>query len=276
VCHFQIQGMDYSNLPVNIPTVSDTPWAVGGSHRYDYSSAQRICVMISGQDCIGPFEVDYSSCAVRCWGSEYSSDPPVLTVYEDAQYNVPQIESQTLSHTQIYPGPYSNHEAPSVYPDAEIQYNLYYGTRDLSWNYPKDASRQGSVSTITGGNGAGFQDGAVETAMFDRPQGIASDRNGNIYIADSNNHRIRVITSNRTWVQTVAGDGVKGNSDGVGSSSRFNHPRGIALYYDDQDELVLVVADTDNHRIRTLCSLLLTHTRSLTLTHRYHTRRFYG
>ena len=160
----------------------------------------------------------------------YASQPPVLTVYEDAQYNVPQIESETHTHTQTYPGPYSNHLPPSYYPDAEIQYGLYYGTRDLSWNYPKNAARQGSVSTISGGNGAGFQDGAASEAKFDRPQGIASDRDGNIYIADSNNHRIRIITSNRTWVQTVAGDGVKGNADGPGSSARFNHPRGIALY----------------------------------------------
>ena len=57
-CHFQIQGMDYDKLPRNIPTVSDTPWAVGGSHRNDFSSAERICVMVSGQKCIGPHKVD--------------------------------------------------------------------------------------------------------------------------------------------------------------------------------------------------------------------------
>ena len=84
--------------------------------------------------------------------NRYASEPPVLTVYEDAQYNVPQIESETHTHTQIYPGPYSNHLPPSYYPDGEINYDVYYGTRDLSWNYPKDAKRQGSVSTISGGN----------------------------------------------------------------------------------------------------------------------------
>jgi DNA-binding beta-propeller fold protein YncE len=63
----------------------------------------------------------------------------------------------------------------------------------------------GVVSTIAGTAGrAGSTDGAVGNAQFDSPQGVAVDKNGNVYVADSGNHLIRKVTPAGV-VSTVAG-----------------------------------------------------------------------
>jgi YVTN family beta-propeller protein len=64
----------------------------------------------------------------------------------------------------------------------------------------------GVASTLSGSGAPGFQDGDIDTAMFRQPQGIAIADDGDIFISEPGNNRIRRITS--TAVQTVAGNGV--------------------------------------------------------------------
>lgn len=52
---------------------------------------------------------------------------------------------------------------------------------------------QGLVSTIAGST-AGYQDGDAQSAKFNSPGGLGTDKHGNIYVADINNHRIRQIS----------------------------------------------------------------------------------
>jgi DNA-binding beta-propeller fold protein YncE len=73
-------------------------------------------------------------------------------------------------------------------------------------------TRAGVTTTLAGTGVAGFADGDLDTAMFDRPQGIAIAANGDVYVADSDNFRVRRITG--TTVQTIAGDGAAGYRDG--------------------------------------------------------------
>ncbi len=81
-CHLQIQGADTAYIPLNIPTVTDTPWAVGGSHRNDFAGpgTTHACVMLSGGECIEPEPAmtDFSSCSLRCWGHG-TGNPPTTT-----------------------------------------------------------------------------------------------------------------------------------------------------------------------------------------------------
>ncbi len=103
-----------------------------------------------------------------------------------------------------------------------------------------------AVTTIAGAAGvAGVQDGAGSTARFNSPHGIACDRQGNIYIADRYNHRIRKINPAGT-VSTIAGTGVIGGTDGPGSSATFNEPWAVAC--DTAGNIY--VADTRNYKIR--------------------------
>jgi sugar lactone lactonase YvrE len=82
-------------------------------------------------------------------------------------------------------------------------------------------------------------------ASFNSPYGVAVDSSGNVYVADTNNQRIRKITPNGT-VMTLAGAGDFGYADGIGTAASFGSPQGVAV---DSSGNVYV-ADKDNSRIR--------------------------
>ncbi|CAM9417789.1 unnamed protein product [Discosporangium mesarthrocarpum] len=109
---------------------------------------------------------------------------------------------------------------------------------------------QGYVFTLAGSSGtAGYTDGIGEEALFRDPQDVAVDADGNVYVADTGNHRIRRITPEGV-VSTIAGSGEEGSANGLVLEASFSYPAGVALYYDLKDDLVLFVADKNNHRIR--------------------------
>lgn len=110
----------------------------------------------------------------------------------------------------------------------------------------------GEVKTLAGST-AGLQDGPVAEAKFQYPSGVAVDPEGNVYVADSDNQRIRKITPDGV-VSTLAGGGdlnesgfVTGSfNDAVGTDARFDGPAFLRWGPDN----ALYVADTYNNRIR--------------------------
>ena len=85
----------------------------------------------------------------------------------------------------------------------------------------------GTITTVAGNGKAGFSGdgGPATSASLNGPQGMVVDAGGNLYIADSNDNRVRKV-SNST-ITTIAGDGYSSLSGDGGSATR--RPRSIYL-----------------------------------------------
>lgn len=126
---------------------------------------------------------------------------------------------------------------------TDAQGNIYVA--DGANNSIRKITPAGIVSTLAGNGSAGFADGNGSTAQFNQPLGTATDGQGNIYVTDGTNNRIRMITPAGV-VSTRAGNGAQGFADGNGIAAKFYRPNGIAT--DKQGNIY--VADIINNRIR--------------------------
>jgi sugar lactone lactonase YvrE len=107
----------------------------------------------------------------------------------------------------------------------------------------------GVVSTFAGSGIAGASNGTGAAASFNRPYDIAIDANGNLYVADTDNYRIRKISPVGS-VTTLAGSS-PGNLDGIGTAAKFESPTGLTVdAYGN-----VYVADNGNRLIKKISSL---------------------
>lgn len=114
----------------------------------------------------------------------------------------------------------------------------------------KVTAATGVISTIAGNGESGFSgDGGPATmARFSNPQNVAVDKNGNVYISDLGNHRIRKVNAADGMISTVAGIGVSGFSGdgGTATAARLNNPNNVSVDKDGN----LIICDAGNSRIR--------------------------
>ncbi len=119
---------------------------------------------------------------------------------------------------------------------------------DLDNHCIRKIDPNGLVSTFAGSCGSiGFADGLGSAARFNWPFYMAIDSLDNLYVSDAKNHAIRKISPTGA-VTTLAGNGVNGLVDGVGSMARFDHPYGIC--FDPNGDLI--ITDRFNHALRKL------------------------
>ena len=111
----------------------------------------------------------------------------------------------------------------------------------------------GIITTVAGTGTAGFSfrenGGPATRARLNEPWGLAVDRSGNLYIADSLNHQIRKVGTNGL-IATIAGTSSSGFSGdgGPATSARLHEPSGLAV--DGSGNIY--IADRSNRRIRKL------------------------
>ena len=104
----------------------------------------------------------------------------------------------------------------------------------------------GIVAAICGSGQAGDCDGEGWEAQFRSPKGIAVNDAGNVFVADQDNNKVRLIFSTDWSVATVAGQGQRGHRDGHADQALFNRPEDVALGPNGE----IYTADTMNHVIR--------------------------
>src|SRR5205085_9426478 len=125
--------------------------------------------------------------------------------------------------------------------------NIFVADRDA--DVIRKIASTGVISTFagTGTIGSTGDGGPAAKALFSGPTGLAFDRLGNLYVADTGNSRIRMITPDGV-ISTVAGSGVNGNggNGGPARSAELNAPEGVTIDASGS----IYIADTFNNMVR--------------------------
>lgn len=123
--------------------------------------------------------------------------------------------------------------------------NLYVA--DTGNHAIRKITTSGVVTTLAGTGHPGYLDGPAKLAEFNGPVGLAVDRAGNVFVADTYNDRIRRIAPDGA-VTTIAGNNQPGDADGAAQTAAFDTPSGIAVAPDG----TLYIADTGNDAVRVI------------------------
>jgi sugar lactone lactonase YvrE len=128
--------------------------------------------------------------------------------------------------------------------------DLTFFVSQIAFHKISKVAPDGTVSLFAGSFKARAQDGPPFQGAFDHPTKMALGPDGNLYVADTWNHRIRLVTPDGS-IATLAGSGPTGQhdggfADGPGNTARFFRPCSLTFGPDG----ALYVADSANHRIR--------------------------
>jgi NHL repeat len=120
---------------------------------------------------------------------------------------------------------------------------------DLDNHRIRKVDTNGIITTVAGNGMADYSGdgGAATNASLNYPYNVAMDNDGNLFIADQYNHRIRRVDTNGI-ITTVAGNGTAAYAgDGnAATNASLNYPDGVALDTTGN----LFISDEDNERIR--------------------------
>ncbi len=112
-----------------------------------------------------------------------------------------------------------------------------------------ELANNNTATVIAGSTTAGDVDGVVGSSRLNNPMGIAVDRDGNVFIADKLNHKIKFYVPSAGELVTIAGNGTAGDVLGQDQTAQFNQP--VAILY-DYGANTLQVSDYGNNKIKTL------------------------
>jgi sugar lactone lactonase YvrE len=142
--------------------------------------------------------------------------------------------------------------------DVAVDANGDLWVADSVNNEIRKVTREGVVTTVAGVSfESGSTDGSGSNARFNRPWGLKVAPNGDIWVADSRNNKVRRVTAAGV-VSTVAGSGSYGARDGAATQARFAFPTGLA--FDSSGNAY--VADRESQVVRKILTSSLTVTTS--------------
>ena len=148
----------------------------------------------------------------------------------------------------VGPGLNAPQRAAPYYDTAQKKLFLYIAD-SANHRIRKLDTATNALVTVAGTGTAGWagDGGQATAARLNTPSGVTVDASGNLYIADTANHIIRMVTAATGVIETVAGTGDGSyNSEGHATIKRVNSPSGVAVDTSGN----IYVADTSNHRIR--------------------------
>jgi len=154
------------------------------------------------------------------------------------------VRAQICSLIERFRGLFGSLRGVACRPDGKA---LRHDMSEDDGGCVRTVSASGAVVTFAGKGGAenaGFQDGQGAVAQFSEPEQIALDAEGNAYVAELGNNRIREITPSAP-VTTFAGTGKAGKNNGACFEATFHRPRGVAVCPRTGN---IIVADTQSPR----------------------------
>ena len=128
--------------------------------------------------------------------------------------------------------------------------NLWLALREGNTVYRLDLNTR-TIHHIAGTGKKGFtgNGGPAGEATLSGPKGLSVGRDGNVYLADTESHSIRMIDVAKGTIELVAGTGEKGDGPpGDGANCRFTRPHGIFVDADGS----IFVGDTESNRVRVI------------------------
>jgi sugar lactone lactonase YvrE len=175
-----------------------------------------------------------------------STDSGVLTV-------IPLIHTVAGNGTSGFSGDGGPATSAQLYYPRDVAFdasgNFYIA--DGSNQRVRKVNSSGTITTVAGNGTAGYSGdgGPATSASLRYPEGLVVDASGNLYIADSNNHRVRRVNLSTGYIYLVAGNGsaAYGGDGGLATAASLNLPAGLAL---DAAGGNLYIADSSNQRIR--------------------------
>ncbi|MEW4488374.1 hypothetical protein AB1L42_09855 [Thalassoglobus sp. JC818] len=131
--------------------------------------------------------------------------------------------------------------------DFDGKQSLYLALREGNALYRIDLKSM-KIHHLAGTGQKGYSDSSsAKEAKLSGPKGVAVSPEGDLFFADTESHTIRVYRQATGRVETVVGDGMKGDGpDGVPSHCRLARPHGICLAEDGS----IYIGDSENHRVR--------------------------
>jgi DNA-binding beta-propeller fold protein YncE len=232
--------------PIGVP--SPIPVAYETGHALRFASGPAHVRLLAG-DGVAGFRDGQSARFSDPWGVAVAGDGRVFVADAGDNDRIRVIDRE--GRTAVFAGSSSGFiDGPGALARFDTPSGLAIDDKGILYvaDTGNDAVRRvdadGIVTTIAGGHGRGDRDGPLAAARFNGPLGVAVDLRGDVYVADTYNHRIRRIDASGT-VTTIAG-GAPGFRDGPAAQARFDTPCSLAIGPDGS----IWVADTRNRAIR--------------------------